>query len=181
MAEWVWNPSRLDLDGEKPPIHQPIVDPDEGKAEAADRPDRHEARLAFWETLLPVAKERSDLHQNISPGKYHWVGARRHGQWWNFVVLMDETRIELYLDAPDPTDNKRLFDALEFEREAVETDFGGELLWQRLDEKRASRISFTVEGGWADDNTWPAAIDGAVDAMTRLYHSLWQRVERVRG
>src|SRR5690625_1282913 len=27
LAEWVWNPSRLDLDGEKPPAPQPIVAP----------------------------------------------------------------------------------------------------------------------------------------------------------
>lgn len=29
VAEWVWNPSRLDLDGEKPPIPDPIADPEE--------------------------------------------------------------------------------------------------------------------------------------------------------
>ena len=28
LAEWVWNPFRLDLDGEKPPIPDPIADPD---------------------------------------------------------------------------------------------------------------------------------------------------------
>jgi hypothetical protein len=26
LAEWVWNPSRLDLDGEKPPFHEPIAE-----------------------------------------------------------------------------------------------------------------------------------------------------------
>ena len=179
LAEWVWNPSRLDMDGEKPPVHEPIVDPEEAKAEAVERPDRHEARLAFWQTLLPVAKERSELHRNISPGKYHWVGARKYGQWWNYVVLMDETRVELYLDAPDPADNKRLYDALELERPGVEADFGGALLWQRLDDKRASRISFTVAGGWADQETWPNAIDSSVDAMARLFQSLAPRVQRL--
>lgn len=29
LAEWVWNPSSLDLDGEKPRDHQPIVDNDD--------------------------------------------------------------------------------------------------------------------------------------------------------
>lgn len=76
LAEWVWNPSRLDLDGEKPPVHEPIVDPEDARPEAADRPDRHEARLAFWQTLLPVAQARHELHRAISPGRYHWVGAR---------------------------------------------------------------------------------------------------------
>ena len=177
LAEWVWNPSRLDLDGEKPPVHQPIVDPEESKPEAAQRPDRHEARLKFWQALLPVARERHDLHKNIPPGKYHWVGARKHGQWWNYVVLMDETRVELYIDGPEAADNKAVFDALATDRPAVEDAFGAELLWQRLDEKRASRVSFTVPGGWADEATWPGAVEKAVDAMHRLYSALASRLE----
>ena len=44
LAEWVWNPSRLDLDGEKPPVPDPIADPDDEAHEVVDRPDRHEAR-----------------------------------------------------------------------------------------------------------------------------------------
>ena len=180
IAEWVWNPSRLDLDGEKPPLPEPIVDPDEAKAEVTDRPDRHEARVAFWEALLPIAKERSTLHQNISPNRYHWAGARKHGQWWNYVVLLDETRVELYIDTAQAADNKALFDALSAQRDAIEADFGGELLWQRLDDKRASRISYTVEGGWADKETWPAAIDAGVDAMTRLYAALGKRTAELK-
>jgi hypothetical protein len=181
LAEWVWNPSRLDLDGEKPPVHQPIVDPEESKPEAAQRPDRHEARLKFWQALLPVARERHDLHKNISPGKYHWVGARKHGQWWNYVVLMDETRVELYIDGPEAADNKAAFDALATDRPAVEDAFGAELLWQRLDEKRASRVSFTVPGGWADEATWPGAVEKAVNAMHRLYGALAKRVAALQA
>ena len=181
LAEWVWNPSRLDLDGEKPPVPQPIIDPEEAKAGAADRPDRHEARLAFWQQLLPLAHGQSDLHKNISPGRYHWVGARRHGHWWNYVVLMDQTRVELYIDGPDAAENNALFNALAAHRVAVEDAFGGELLWQRLDDKRAGRISFTVPGGWADDATWPGAIEAAIDAMTRLYGALGRLVEELHG
>ncbi len=60
---------------------------------------------------------------------------------------MDETRVELYIDGPEAADNKFLFDQLRADKHAVEADFGGELHWQRLDDKRASRISFTVSGG----------------------------------
>jgi len=180
LAEWVWNPSRIDLDGEKPPIHEPILDPEEVREEVADRPDRHEARLAYWERLLPVAKERSDLHRNISSSRYNWIGARKHGQWWDYVVLIEETRVELYIDSPEVADNKFLFDQLQEDKSAVEADFGGKLHWQRLDDKRASRISYTVPGGWAEDSSWDKTIDAAVDAMTRLYNALWQRVEKMR-
>ena len=108
LAEWVWNPSRLDLDGEIPPIPEPIADPEEEAGETIDRPDRHEARLSFWIRLLSYANEKSDLHSRISASRYHWPGTRRHGQWWNYVVLQNETRVELYIDAPVAAGNKAL-------------------------------------------------------------------------
>ena len=176
LAEWVWNPSRLDLDGEKPPVPEPIADPEEESPETADRPDRHEARLAFWTALLAHANGLSDLHSRISANRYHWAGTRRHGQWWNYCVLQSETRAELYIDAPVAADNKALFDTLHAQRAAVEAEFCAPLSWQRLDDKRACRISFTVPGGWVDNQTWPSAIEQGVSAMQRLYGVLSPRV-----
>ncbi len=181
IAEWVWNPSRLDLDGEKPPVPEPIGEPEEATSDSLDRPARQEARQKFWRALLKHAKERSDLHARISPSRYHWIGARRHGQWWNYNVLQEETRAELYIDTPEPTANKALFDALVAQRDVIEADCGQELYWQRLDDKRACRISLTVSGGWVNDATWAAAIEQAVDGMTRLYAALSPRIVAIRG
>ena len=180
IAEWVWNPSRLDLDGEKPPTPELIVEPEEDVTEVTDRPERHEARFAFWRALLAHANEISDLHARISANRMNWLGTRRHGQWWNYVVLQHETRAELYIDAPQAEENKALFDALHGDREAIETEFGARLSWQRLDGKRASRISLTVPGGWVDDTTWPSAVNRAVNAMQRLYSILSPRVQVAR-
>ena len=176
LAEWVWNPTRLELDGEKPPIHEPIADPEEEADGIIDRPDRYEARLAFWRRLLAYANEQSDLHSRISASRYNWLGTRRHGQWWNYVVLQDETRVELYIDAPVAADNKRLYDRLYEQRAAIEVDFGDSLSWQRLDDKRASRISFAVSGGWVDDRTWATAVERSVKSMQKLYGALSRRV-----
>jgi hypothetical protein len=180
LAEWVWNPSRLDLDGEKPPVPKPILDPEETNTNSADRPLRDEARQHFWEALLSHAKAQSDLHAHTSPSRFSWIGARRHGQGWNYVVLKSETRVELYINALEPTENKAIYDNLFAQCDAIEADFGGELLWQRLDGRQASRISYTVPGGWADESTWPAAIVKAVDAMNRFYAALAPRVMAVR-
>lgn len=176
LAEWIWNPSRLDLDGEKPPVHEPIVDPEEAGLKLAERPERREARYKFWQQLLALSRERSALHKNISPSKYSWVGARKLGQWWNYNVLMEQTRVELYIDGPDAQENKALFDALFANRAAIEAAFGDELLWQRLDDKRACRVSYTVAGGWVDEATWAGAASAAVEAMERLYGALEEPV-----
>lgn len=176
LAEWVWNPTRLELDGERPPTPEPIVDPEEEADDITGRPERYEARLAFWRRLLTHANEQSDLHSRISASRYHWIGTRRHGQWWNYVVLQDETRVELYIDGPVTEDNKALYDILHKQRASVEADFGDSLSWQRLDDKRACRISFTTSGGWVDDRMWSSAVEHSVKAMQRLYSALSHRV-----
>ena len=181
LAEWVWNPTRLDLDGEKPPTHAPIVDPSADRPEPVERPERHAARRAFWSALLERAHDVSPLHLNISPSRFHWIGTCKHGLWWNYVVLMEETRVELYIDSADAAANKAIFDALASHRDDVEAAFGGPLHWQRLDEKRASRISTTVDGGWVDNTAWPATIEAAVDRMTRLFAALGPRIEALNG
>jgi hypothetical protein len=167
IAEWVWNPSRLDLDGEKPPVHEPIVgqDHDDDGGNGTEYAKRHVARLAFWTQLLDHAKTRGDLHTGISPSRYNWVGRCREGMWWNYTVVQDETRAGLYIDSPEPSQNKALYDALLSYKADIEKAFGGTLLWQRLDDKRACRISTSVPGGWLDETTWPQAIKQAVDGM----------------
>lgn len=177
IAEWVWNPSRLDLDGEKPPTPELIVEHQKDVSNATGRRDRGDACFDFWQALLAHAHEVSDLHSRISASRMNWIGTRRQGQWWNYVVLQHETRVELYIDGLQADDNKALFDALYSDREAIEAAFGATLYWQRLDDKRASRISFAVPGGWVNAETWPSVVGRAVNAMQRLYDALSPRVQ----
>jgi len=55
--------------------------------------ERHHYRLRFWEGLLAVAKQRTQLHANISPGYGTWIsaGAGRSGFGWNYVIHEHDT------------------------------------------------------------------------------------------
>ena len=53
---------------------EPIAELEDDTPDAIDRPDRHEARFAFWQVLLAHANEQSDLHARISASRYHWLG-----------------------------------------------------------------------------------------------------------
>ena len=182
IAEWVWNPSRLDLDGETPPVPDPIG---EMESEGDDSPPPSKAGNGtlrgptvkkFFTQLLAHSVKKLDLHGNISATQTNWVGTRRHGQWWSYVVTQDATRSELYLDCGKADQNKALYDHLHAHQQEIEAAFGESLHWQRLDDKRASRISITVPGGWAQETSWPEAIEKAVDAMKRLYAATSDRV-----
>ncbi len=183
IAEWVWNPSRLDLDGEKPPVPDPIgeikFDDEDAPppAKGGNGSPRGPTVKRFFNRLLEQANGKLDLHANISATEANWVGARRHKQWWLYTVTQDETRAVLDIDDRDGERNKALFDHLFHHRPEIEAAFKGPLEWDRMNGKRAARIRYVAGGGWADEAAWPGAIEKAVDAMARLYGATGERVK----
>ncbi len=57
-----------------------------------------------------------------------------------------KARTEIYIDVGEGEKNKALFDWLYEQREAVHLKFGKDLTWERLDDKRASRIAIYRDG-----------------------------------
>jgi hypothetical protein len=138
--------------------------------------ERHRLRLQFWTELLERAREKTRLHANISPSRDSWVGAGAgiSGLGFNYVILQNEGRVELYIDrgrgAHD--ENKSVFDQLHANREKIEAAFGGELKWERLDEKRASRISKNVPTGGYRDENWNETHEAMISVMVRFESAL---------
>jgi hypothetical protein len=142
-----------------------------GKKQLAER---HVLRLKFWEQLLSRAKEKGVLtHAQRTPSKDSWISAGagvRSGVSYVYVAWMqEETAVELYIDTGDKDENKRIFDALQSRKAEIEQAFGSPLSWERLDEKRGSRIrSVLKEGGLTDEAKWPGIQDTMIAAMDRL-------------
>ncbi len=180
LAEWVWNPSRLSLDGEIPPVHEPLrrkvkPSPRPEPAGPGEEPLRFTERRAFWTELLAHAATRTEFHSGCSPTGEAWIsgGSGRQGLSFIYVVLQASTRAELTINTGDKELNKSYFDQLHGQRAEVEQAFGGPLDWLRRDEKKTCGICIMLNsGGWADRTTWPQAIPLIVDAMIRLRSTL---------
>jgi hypothetical protein len=144
--------------------------------------ERHLKRLEFWRQLLDKSRGKTDLFVNVSPSKENWLstGAGRTGLSYCYVILMDSARVELYIDTPRKEENKRIFDALYKERERIEADFGERLEWQRLDDRKASRIARTIEGkGLKDVDAWADLQEKMIDAMIRLERAFKERIKGI--
>ena len=139
---------------------------------------RHVLRKEFWTQLLNKAKEKTNLHANVAPNIYSWVGAGagKTGITYNYVITNRYTSCELYFDKgkdfQDPNFNKIRFDQLYKSINKITKAFSGEfgrLKWERLDHRRACRISVRFEGmGLKDKNKWPIIQDKMIDAMIQL-------------
>lgn len=145
------------------------------------RAERYDVRLKFWEGVIAIARERGTRHANIKPGTYHWLGASSgiRGLGFNYVVVQEYGVVELYIDRGEQAENKRLFDALAANKEAIERAFGGSIQWDRLEAKRACRIKHAVDrGGYrSPESEWPAIQADMVDSMTRLEAALMPFIE----
>ncbi|MEI8229457.1 MAG: DUF4268 domain-containing protein, partial [Planctomycetota bacterium] len=140
------------------------------------RAERYDIRLKFWEGLVAIARERRTRHANIKPGTYHWLGASSgvRGLGFNYVIVQEHGVAELYIDRGEAEENKRLFDSLLANKEAIEKTFGGSLQWERLETKRACRIKYVVDrGGYrSPESEWPSIQADMVESMVRLEASL---------
>jgi hypothetical protein len=150
-----------------------------------DLSERHHLRLDFWTQLLSRSKEKSKLHENISPGAFHWVGASAgvSGLSFNFCIWQHEAGAELYIDRGKEMgeQNLAIFDHLFANKEVVENVFGDDIEWERLDGKRACRIrKKTLTGGLQDKGKWEAVIESVTDDMIRLEKALRPQINTVK-
>ena len=163
------------------PLFTVIAEPTElakelGK-EKKEFAERHHLRKDFWTMLLEKAKEKTNLLANLSPTIHHWIGAGagKSGLGYNLVITKSYGSVELYLDRGRdyPTLNKERFDKLYKNKNQIEKIFGGKLSWERLDKRRASRISKKFEGySLIDKEKWPEAQDKMIDGIIKLEKAL---------
>jgi hypothetical protein len=141
---------------------------------------RGEAYREFFQGLIDRLRE-----------EHHFTGARA-GQpqnWYSFAsgkpsftygasfALGGRVRVEVYLDSGDADANKEMFDSLAAERDAIESEYEATLEWERLDEKRASRIAAYRSGSVDDDpDTLAEIADWMIDNLRRMKAVLGPRL-----
>ena len=140
-------------DSEPAPLLTQIVGPSEETREVGrkkeEMAERERLRYRFFAGLLEHAKSRTQLHANISPSKYTWLGAGSGiaGVTFNYVVGQRNARVELYIDTRDGDENQRIFEALSHKSDKIEGVFGLPLEWDTKEGRRACRIQKTYATG----------------------------------
>lgn len=172
------------------PLLTLIIGPgEESKRIRDDKVEFDERRnncFRFWEGLLSRAKEKTTLHSNISPSRENWIsaGSGKGGLSFNYVIRQSATSsVELYIDRGKDSNeqNRSIFDQLYGHRQEIEDSFGGELMWEPLEARRACRIKKDIgDTGFREEANWPEMQDAMIDAMVRLENALKPHLANLR-
>lgn len=122
--------------------------------------EREQAYIEFFSQLLADVRRTNGIPiSSISPDGQSWITVQRLGSqgegnasFLSFSFARGgQFRVELYIDQGDKERNKEIFDGLQLRAEEIEGKVGESLSWERLDNRRASRIA-TYRSGTITDS-----------------------------
>jgi hypothetical protein len=118
--------------------------------------DRQRAYIDFYNVVADQLRKLPGFEQTaISPDGSNWQNVKYIGSGLSVLLFAfgrnNDLRVEVYIDSGDASRNKRLFDALYADRDEIEKEVGHELVWQRLDMKRASKVAHVFKAHIIDN------------------------------
>ena len=134
-----------------------------------DVAERHLKRIQFWEGLLPVLNDKTNLFKNISPSSDNWLSAGTGvgGIYYQIVIRMGDASIKLIIDKNKEL-NKKIFDYLYEKKGEIEEVFGNEINWKRMDNQVSSRIEYDMDCcGLDDESTWDKGYEIIADTLIK--------------
>lgn len=134
----------------------------------SDLNDSERNRLEFWTQLNEILEERGKPFNKRKPTTDHWysiaMGTSECQISIDLVNKEHKIRIGVWV-----TDNKELFDKLFSNKEEIESACGLELVWQRLDNKKASLVCTYIQGLDFDNHeNYPELINKSIDTVLTM-------------
>ncbi len=138
------------------------------KTDGGDLNKSQGERLAFWEQFNQVV---------ISRGKPFNLRKATTDHWYDVAMGTSEAHIAINLVNKDGrivvegniSDNKDLFDTLADHKEEIEEELGFELIWDRLDGKKASRIKYRIDGlNFDDHSNYNELMNKTIDVAVKM-------------
>jgi hypothetical protein len=102
----------------------------------------------FYQGLMDVLREKYKFTNAKAAQPQNWYSFSSGTSGINYNTTFasgNRLRVELYIDVGDLTKNKAIFDILKEQESVLQGAVGEPLAWERLDGRRASRISVVRE------------------------------------
>jgi hypothetical protein len=168
-----------------------MIDAQEKQKEENDKSktiEESEIRLVkFWSQLKNKLRDNKiDFLERVSSKPHYSLGFWKGSGKFAFCIGKQTFRVELYF-SNDP--NKEMIDAMAKYKDVIESNFNGLLTWERLDNKKASRIRFDMplnevkqlEGRFSEEIYWNNLINWYQESMVTFYNAVnpvWEKVQK---
>lgn len=133
--------------------------------------DRHRIRQEFWTKALEAMRaSKSDLYNNVSPCRDHWIsaGSGVSGCGYNMIFGIDIVRVELSIARSNKLENKFIFDRLLSQKLEIESTFGNNISWERLEDRKSSYLRYGQAADGDNRDKWPELIEWLVEHIIKL-------------
>lgn len=142
--------------------------------------EREQAYIHFFNQLISKLKEKTDFPiRELSPDGTNWIVCQSLfsargviGEFAFSFARGKRFRVDLYLDTGEQITTKQIFDRIHTHKLDLEKELGN-LAWERIDEKRASRIALYHPGDiTSSENELNTLRDWAADTMIAFYKAI---------
>lgn len=125
-------------------------------------------RLEFWSRFNEVLIDRGKPFNVRKVTTDHWydiaLGTSEAHVSINLVNKESVVCIDLYI-----YDNKELFDSLYLKKDIIENDLGFKLIWDRLDNGKASRIKYNIKGlNYDNHSNYDELMNKVIDTAVKM-------------
>ncbi len=161
----------LKIDDSRPAVNfKLVVTPNEWQKQTSSNArvtgsvsEQRERYQTFFQKLIDTLREEHGFTGARKGQPQNWyyfsAGHAQRVQYGANFAQGKKARVEVYIDNTDKDWNKDLFDKLLRDKESIEPKLQESLEWDRLDNRRASRIAVTRSG----------SIDDAQEALEEIH------------
>lgn len=125
-------------------------------------------RLEFWNRFNEIVIDRGKPFNVRKATTDHWydvaLGTSEAHVSINLVNKESVVCIDLYIN-----DNKELFDSLYSKKDIIENDLGFKLIWDRIDNGKASRIKYNIKGlNYDNHSNYDELMNKVIDTAVKM-------------
>ena len=161
---------------------------DEEKSKSAAVAEKEALLIEFWGKLKDDLKQHNiDYLERVAAKPSFDIGFWKGEGKFAFCIGKGFTiRVELYI----PNDKEKTYiDSMLKHKDDINNAFGDTIIWERLENKKASRIKYEVhadnldktDGKLSDKENWEARIQWYRESMLKFYEAIspvWQKVQK---
>ena len=151
-------------------------------AEKKEYAQRHIIRKEFWSQFINELNKINSMCSNVSPGTENWlpiaIGMGRVSM--NIVISKKYARSEIYINRGTKEENKKIFDYFFSQKDKIESDFGQELTWERMEDNVTSRIKNQINGvDVSNKDDWEKMDKFLIDSAIRMDKAFRKHISKI--